>query len=114
MMPRPKSVPVLPGSQQNFAIFAARHAGNTDLGFTRGWLWREKAMFLGFLMMGMAGGLVAGVSALMMGQSIWMALLAYALTGIAGTVLGAIASLIPAPAGQTGGYGESGHMAIEG
>lgn len=70
-------------------------------------------MFLGFLMMGMAGGLMAGTTALILGQGLWVAVLVYALTGIGGTVLGAIASLIPAPNRRTGSLVETGHMVIE-
>ena len=33
----------------------------------------------------------------MLGQTIWMALAIYALTGITGTLLGALASLLPEP-----------------
>jgi hypothetical protein len=71
-------------------------------------------MFLGFLMMGMAGGLMAGTTALLLGQSLGMALAVYALTGVAGTVLGAIASLIPAQPARSDRFGETGPMAIEG
>ena len=53
-------------------------------------------MFLGFLMIGMATGLMAGVAALIVGQGILIALLAYALTGIATTLLGSLLSQLPA------------------
>lgn len=69
-------------------------------------------MFLGFLMIGMAGGLVAGSTALMMGQTIWLAMLVYALTGVAGTFLGALTLLSPRIAEPD--FPDSGHLAVEG
>ena len=71
-------------------------------------------MFLGFLMIGMAGGLIAGGAALGLGQTIGMAIVAYMLTGLASTVLGAILSLIPMPRRPEHMFADAGQMAIEG
>jgi len=56
----------------------------------------ERLMFLGFLMIGMATGFMAGVAALIVGQGILVALMAYVLTGIATTLLGSLLSQLPA------------------
>lgn len=70
----------------------------------------EEEMVLGFLMIGMVGGVLAGTTALLLGQGFLVALGIYALTGIAGTVLGALAEMIP-PYQMTGrDYAGSGSL----
>lgn len=46
-------------------------------------------MIAGFLVLGVAAGLVAGATALIMGHALWVAGLAYMLGGMLGTGLGA-------------------------
>jgi hypothetical protein len=53
-------------------------------------------MFLGFLMIGMATGFMAAFAALVVGQGIGVALLAYLLTGLIITLLGSLISQLPA------------------
>jgi hypothetical protein len=53
-------------------------------------------MFLGFLMIGMATGFMAAFAALVVGQGIGVALLAYVLTGLIVTLLGSLISQFPA------------------
>ena len=55
-------------------------------------------MFLGFLMIGMATGLMAGVTALIVGQGLAVAAVAYLLTGLVTTLLGSLISQFPAAA----------------
>ena len=58
-------------------------------------------MFLGFLMIGMATGVMAGLAALIVGQGIAVAIMAYLLTGLVTTMLGSLISQFPAaPYGQ--------------
>ena len=61
----------------------------------------DTMMFLGFLMIGMATGFMAAFAALVVGQGIGIALLAYVLTGLIVTLLGSLISQLPAtPYGQ--------------
>lgn len=53
-------------------------------------------MFLGFLMIGMATGFMAAFTALVIGQGIGVALLAYVITGLVTTLLGSLISQLPA------------------
>ena len=53
-------------------------------------------MFLGFLMIGMATGFMAGVTALIVGQGIAVALMAYVLTGLTTAMLGSLICQFPA------------------
>lgn len=53
-------------------------------------------MFLGFLMIGMTTGLMAGVAALIVGQGIVVAVTAYVLTGLIATMLGSLICQTPA------------------
>ena len=52
-------------------------------------------MFMGFLMIGMATGLMAGVAALIVGQGIAVALMAYVLTGLTTAMLGSLICQFP-------------------
>ena len=52
-------------------------------------------MFMAFLMIGLTSGLLGGITALTLGYGFAVALALYALTGIAGTLLGALLSLLP-------------------
>ena len=53
-------------------------------------------MFVGFLMIGMVTGLMAAFAALVVGQGIGVALLAYVITGLIVTLLGSLISQLPA------------------
>ena len=53
-------------------------------------------MFVGFLMIGMVTGLMAAFAALVVGQGIGVALLAYVITGLIVTLLGGLISQLPA------------------
>ena len=53
-------------------------------------------MFLGFLMIGMVTGFMAAFAALVVGQGIGIALLAYVVTGLIVTLLGSLISQLPA------------------
>lgn len=53
-------------------------------------------MFVGFLMIGMATGCMAAFAALVVGQGIGVALIAYVLTGLIVTLLGSLISQLPA------------------
>lgn len=52
-------------------------------------------MFVAFLMIGLTSGFLAGITALTLGYGFAAALAIYALSGIAGTLLGALLSLLP-------------------
>lgn len=54
-------------------------------------------MILGFLLIGMMTGLMAGSAALILGQGVGMALLSYVMIGMGATLLGMAGSLL-APA----------------
>ena len=63
----------------------------------RGWaalVVGDRAMYLGFILAGMVLGVMAGAVALMVGSTLWVALLTYAGMGLGGATLGiAVASL---------------------
>ncbi len=58
-------------------------------------------MVAGFLVLGIAAGLVAGGTALVAGQALWVAGLAYMLGGMLGMGLGITLALIGPRRGQT-------------
>lgn len=70
-------------------------------------------MFIGSLTVGMLGGILAGSMALLLGQTLLMALVLYALTGIAGTMLGALASLMPRPGAHRPDFASAAHFVAE-
>lgn len=53
-------------------------------------------MFMGFLLIGMATGFMAAFAALVVGQGIGVAVLAYVITGLIVTLLGSLISQLPA------------------
>ena len=70
-------------------------------------------MFIGSLTVGMLGGILAGCMALLLGQTLLMALVLYALTGIAGTMLVALANLMPRPGEHRPDFTSTAHFVAE-